>query len=252
MSEKKCSYNRPNVPLVSLLPVPCKLTFLLSGNVLRVIYRIVLAGSLWSKPNKAKLISSTFEIGYFRVSPGLCIKTRLSAQPLIWKCFSILMQIKLIFTTTVVHLASFWKWGFLEPGSALLHTSISGKALNALKSVMVLPLPGGPQRTMGLCSASHVYKSASCRTVSTVGTTTSGAATLWVSTSIWGTLDCHSTHSPWIVTWKQKINLLTSITLRASLKNTVKLRNMSQRRKLTLSVLFSTKSKVFAVVMSAQ
>ena len=30
------------------------------------------------------------------------------------------MQIKLIFTRKVVHLASFWKWGFLELGSGLL------------------------------------------------------------------------------------------------------------------------------------
>ena len=81
-------------------------------------------------------------------------------------------------------------------------TSISGRALKALNRVIVLPLPGGPQSTIGLCSASQVYKRASCRTVSTVGTTTSGAATLCVSTSIWGTLDCHSAHSPWIVTWK--------------------------------------------------
>ena len=48
-------------------------------------------------------------IGHFRVSPGLCIKTRLSAQPLIWKWVFILTQIKLIFTRKVVHLASFWK-----------------------------------------------------------------------------------------------------------------------------------------------
>ena len=32
------------------------------------------------------------------ISPGLCIKTRLSAQPLIWKLFFILMMIKIIFT----------------------------------------------------------------------------------------------------------------------------------------------------------
>ena len=44
--------------------------------------------------------------GHFRVSPGLCIKTRSSAQPLIWKWFFILMQIKLIFTRKVVDLAS--------------------------------------------------------------------------------------------------------------------------------------------------
>ena len=51
-------------------------------------------------------------IGHFRVFPGLCIKTRLSAQPLIWKWFFILVQIKLIFTRKVLRLASFWKWGF--------------------------------------------------------------------------------------------------------------------------------------------
>ena len=48
----------------------------------------------------------------FPGTPGLCFKTRLSAQPLICKWFFILMQIKLIFTRKVVHLASFWKWGF--------------------------------------------------------------------------------------------------------------------------------------------
>ena len=35
------------------------------------------------------------------ISPGLCIKTRLSTQPLIWKLFFILMQIKLIFTSNL-------------------------------------------------------------------------------------------------------------------------------------------------------
>ena len=49
---------------------------------------------------------------HFRVPPGLCFKARVGAQPLIWKSFFILMQIKLIFTRKVVHLASFWKWGF--------------------------------------------------------------------------------------------------------------------------------------------
>ena len=38
--------------------------------------------------------------------PGLCIKTRLSARPLIWRWFFILMQIKLIFTRKVVHFFS--------------------------------------------------------------------------------------------------------------------------------------------------
>ena len=40
--------------------------------------------------------------------PFLSIKTRLSAQPLIWKWFFILLQIKLIFTRKVMHLASFF------------------------------------------------------------------------------------------------------------------------------------------------
>ena len=35
-----------------------------------------------------------------------CIKSRLSGQPLIWKGFFILMQIKLIFTRLDMHLAS--------------------------------------------------------------------------------------------------------------------------------------------------
>ena len=58
-------------------------------------------------------------IGHFRVPPSLCFKTRVGAQPLIWKSFFILIQIKLIFTRKVVHLASFWKWGFLELGTGL-------------------------------------------------------------------------------------------------------------------------------------
>ena len=56
---------------------------------------------------------------HFRVPPGLCFKARVGAQPQIWKSFFILMQIKLIFRRKVVHLASFWKWGFLELGSGL-------------------------------------------------------------------------------------------------------------------------------------
>ena len=60
------------------------------------------------------------QIGHFRVPLGLCIKRRLSAQPLIWKWLFILVQIKLMFARKVVHLALFWKWGFLELGSGLL------------------------------------------------------------------------------------------------------------------------------------
>ena len=41
-------------------------------------------------------------LDHFRVTPGLCIKTRLSAQPLIWEWVFILLQIKTIFTRKVV------------------------------------------------------------------------------------------------------------------------------------------------------
>ena len=58
-------------------------------------------------------------IGHFRVSKNLTFKARLSAKPLIWKWVLIMMQIKLIFTTKVSHLASFWKWDFLELGNGL-------------------------------------------------------------------------------------------------------------------------------------
>ena len=53
-------------------------------------------------------------IGLFRVPKNLTFKAKLSAKPLIWKWFLIMMQIKLIFTTKVSHLASFWKWDFME------------------------------------------------------------------------------------------------------------------------------------------
>ena len=65
-------------------------------------------------------------IGHFRVPLGLCFKTRVGAQPLIWKSFFIFMQIKLIFTRKVVHLASFWKWGFLELASGLFGPPCKG------------------------------------------------------------------------------------------------------------------------------
>jgi len=70
------------------------------------------------------LLNLPSAVGHFGVPPGLCMKTKLGAQPLIWKWFFILMQIKLIFTRNVSYLASFWKWGFLELGNGLfIHES---------------------------------------------------------------------------------------------------------------------------------
>ena len=47
------------------------------------------------------------QIRYFRIASSLCFQARLSAKPLTWKWFFILMQIKLIFT--IWYLASFLK-----------------------------------------------------------------------------------------------------------------------------------------------
>ena len=53
-------------------------------------------------------------IGHFRVTPSLCFKTRLSAKPLIWTCFFILLQVKFIYSRKVLHFDSFRKWELLE------------------------------------------------------------------------------------------------------------------------------------------
>ena len=60
------------------------------------------------------------QIGHFRVPQGLCIKTRLGAQPLIRKWFFILMQIKFISSRNVEHLTSFWHRGPGGLGNGLL------------------------------------------------------------------------------------------------------------------------------------
>ena len=67
----------------------------------------------------SKHVKNAESIGHFRVPKNLTFKARLSAKPLIWKWFLIMMQIKLIFTTKVSHLASFWKWDLLELGNGL-------------------------------------------------------------------------------------------------------------------------------------
>ena len=48
----------------------------------------------------------------FRDAASFCFKTRPSANPFLWKLFFIIMQIKLIFTRKVLHLARFKSEGF--------------------------------------------------------------------------------------------------------------------------------------------
>ena len=83
-------------------------------------------------------------IGHFVVPPGLCFKTRVGAQPLIWKSFFILMQIKLIFTRKFVHLASFWKWGFLELGSGLFRSERKWKVKTQVNPLMLAKFSAAP------------------------------------------------------------------------------------------------------------
>ena len=84
-------------------------------------YLSSLTGCLFGQEAFKRVWMLAMSIRGINTSPGLCFKTRVGAQPLIRKSFFILMQIKLIFTRKVVHLASFGKWGFLELGSGLFH-----------------------------------------------------------------------------------------------------------------------------------
>ena len=82
----------------------------------------------WSKWKKRKTIYSLIfiskenQMGHFRVASSLSFNARLSAKPLMWKYFFTLIQIKLICTRKVLHLASFWKWEFLELGNGLVQS----------------------------------------------------------------------------------------------------------------------------------
>ena len=64
------------------------------------------AHSLPSPPPVALAMLAT---DHFRVDPSLFSKARQKAKLLIWKWVFILMQIKLIFTRKVLHVASLWQ-----------------------------------------------------------------------------------------------------------------------------------------------
>ena len=56
----------------------------------------------------------------FPSSPGPLYQNEVKCSAFDMETIFILKQMKLIFTRKVAHLASFWKWGFLELGSGLL------------------------------------------------------------------------------------------------------------------------------------
>ena len=89
-----------------------------------------------------------------RPFPGFRFKTRVVAQPLKWKRFFILMQIKLIFARKVVHPASFWKWGFLEFGSGLFEWTFSNLSVRGSTSVF----RSGTGRDSPAWSCEYLYR----------------------------------------------------------------------------------------------
>ena len=58
-------------------------------------------------------------IGHFLIVSSLCFKARPSARPLIRKLFFYSHASNIHFHKRDVHLASFWKWEFLELGSGI-------------------------------------------------------------------------------------------------------------------------------------
>ena len=62
--------------------------------------------------SKSVQINTMVREANFWVAPRLFLKTRVSPNSLIRKLFFRFVQIKLIFTWKLLHLASFWKWEF--------------------------------------------------------------------------------------------------------------------------------------------
>ena len=75
----------------------------------------------------------------FPSSPGPLYQNEVKCSAFDMEMFFNLMQVKLIFTRKVVHLASFWKWGFLELGSGLFPKVIY--VLFPLQTSTFPPLP---------------------------------------------------------------------------------------------------------------
>ena len=73
-------------------------------------------------PCSGKILTSDMAlIGHFpSFPPGLCIKTRLGAQPFLWKWVLFAWEWKIISISKVEHLTSFWYRGPGELGNGLL------------------------------------------------------------------------------------------------------------------------------------
>lgn len=73
--------------------------------------------------------------------------------------YHICMRLQLILSKFISHLGcmlALKQCNAITSNDHISLTSISGRLLNAEKRVMVLPDPGGPHSTIGLCSASQL------------------------------------------------------------------------------------------------
>ena len=109
-SKTESSESRRLLLLVSCYwPVTCNQIEVLNGILLFTIYIVKLLSSRFGQRLNE---TQDWLVGHFRVPPGLCIKSRLNAQSLIWKWFFILMQIKFIFTISLCTWPPFESEGF--------------------------------------------------------------------------------------------------------------------------------------------
>ena len=90
----------------------------------------------WCKaaPRRSQKWRVTYRISVHTITHSVHVSTKshpvwyednLSAQLIIRKWVFILMQIKLVFSRKFLHVASFWKWEFLEHGNGLYVTCTS-------------------------------------------------------------------------------------------------------------------------------
>ena len=77
---------------------------------------------IWCLSLFIRIQNASEKIGHFPVAKASVSKWAKCEAIEIKRIFFNLVQIKLILTTKVVQLASFWKWGFLELGNGLLAT----------------------------------------------------------------------------------------------------------------------------------
>ena len=94
-------------------------SFILGLNFVSFCFKLIIIHYHTRKQN-----TKENKTGHFRVCPSLCIKTRLGAQPFLWKWVLFAWEWKIISISKVEHLTSFWYRGPGELGNGLLNHNI--------------------------------------------------------------------------------------------------------------------------------